>query len=110
MLQPMPYTAAQQMLDGLNPPGNRIYWKSSILRGIDDEVLDTILEQSASIPSPLTAALIEFYGGAINRVGTQDTAYPLRDATYALNAVSAWTESPKTTPRILPGRAASGTR
>jgi FAD/FMN-containing dehydrogenase len=90
-LQPMPYTAAQQMLDGLIPPGNRVYWKSSILRGIDDEVLDTIVEQSASIPSPLTQAIIEFYGGAINRVGTQDTAYPLREATYALNAISAWT-------------------
>jgi len=89
-LQPMPYTAAQQMLDALIPPGNRIYWKSSILRGLDDEVLDTILEQSASMPSPLTQAIIEFYGGAINRVGTQDTAYPLRDATYALNAISAW--------------------
>ena len=45
------------------------------------------------MPSPLTVALIEFYGGAINRVGTQDTAYPLRDATYSLNAISAWTES-----------------
>jgi FAD/FMN-containing dehydrogenase len=90
-LQPMPYTAAQQMLDALNPPGNRIYWKSSILRGIDDEVLETIVEESASMPSPLTSAIIEFYGGAINRVGAQDTAYPLRDATYALNAISAWT-------------------
>jgi FAD/FMN-containing dehydrogenase len=92
MMQPMPYTAAQKMLDGLNPPGNRIYWKSSILRNLDDEVLDTIIEQSQSIPSPLTVALIEFYGGAINRVGTHDTAYPLRDAMYSLNAVSAWTD------------------
>jgi FAD/FMN-containing dehydrogenase len=92
MLQAMPYTAAQKMLDVLNPPGNRVYWKSSILRNIDDEVLETIIDGGASIPSPLTAALIEFYGGAINRVGTQDTAYPLRDATYALNAISAWTD------------------
>jgi len=90
-LSALPYTAAQQMLDGLNPPGNRVYWKSSILRGIDDEVLDTIVEQAEAMPSPLTAALIEFYGGAINRVGVQDTAYPLRNATYALNAISAWT-------------------
>jgi FAD/FMN-containing dehydrogenase len=92
MLQAMPYTAAQQMLDPLNPPGNRVYWKSSILRNIDDEVLETLISGSESIPSPLTAALIEFYGGAINRVGAQDTAYPLRDATYAVNAISAWTD------------------
>ncbi|MBV9582182.1 MAG: FAD-binding oxidoreductase [Chloroflexi bacterium] len=92
MIQPMPYVAAQQMLDALNPPGNRVYWKSSVLEGIDDEVLDTIIEGAASCPSPLSATLIEFYGGAINRIGVQDTAYPLRDAIYALNAVSAWTD------------------
>jgi hypothetical protein len=91
-MQPMPYTAAQKMLDARNPPGNRIYWKSSILRDLDDDVLDTIVDQSKSIPSPLTVALIEFYGGVINRVGAQDTAYPLRDATYSLNAISSWTD------------------
>ena len=40
MIQSMPYTAAQQMLDALNPPGNRIYWKSSIVHSIDDDGLD----------------------------------------------------------------------
>jgi hypothetical protein len=93
MIQTMPYTAAQQMLDALNPPGNRVYWKSAILQHIDDDVLETIIDKADSCPSPLSAALIEFYGGAINRVGIQATAYPLRDATYALNAVSAWTDS-----------------
>jgi FAD/FMN-containing dehydrogenase len=92
MVQPMPYTSAQQMLDALNPPGNRVYWKSAILRGIDDDVLEAIIAAAATCPSPLSAALIEFYGGATNRVGVQDTAYPLRDATYALNAISAWTD------------------
>jgi FAD binding domain/Berberine and berberine like len=92
MMQPMSYTAAQQMLDALNPPGNRVYWKSAILKSIDDEVLETIIDRGGSAPSPLSACLIEFYGGAINQVGIQDTAYPLREATYALNAVSAWTD------------------
>jgi FAD/FMN-containing dehydrogenase len=92
VLQPMPYTAAQQMLDPLNPPGRRVYWKSTVLRSIDDGVLDAIIEGASTCPSALSATLIEFYGGAINRVGTQDTAYPLRDALYALNAISAWTD------------------
>jgi FAD/FMN-containing dehydrogenase len=105
MLQPMPYTAAQQMLDALNPPGNRVYWKSSILRTIDDDVLDMIVDRAANCPSPLSAALIEFYGGAINRVGTRDTAYPLRDATYALNAVSAWTDPAQDAANIAWSRA-----
>jgi len=93
MLRPIPYIAAQQMLDALNPPGNRVYLKSSILRNIDDDVLDTIVDRAAACPSPMSSALIEFCGGAINRVGVRDTAYPLRDATYAVNAVSAWTDA-----------------
>jgi hypothetical protein len=92
MLQPMPYTAVQQILDVLNPPGNRVYWKSAVLRSIDDDIFEAIMDKTASSPSPLSAATLEFYGGAINRVAVQDTAYPLRDATYALNAVSTWTD------------------
>src|SRR4051794_1597118 len=100
MVQPMPYVAAQQMLDALNPPGNRVYWKSSILRNIDDQVLDTIIESAENCPSPLSAALLEFYGGAMNRVGAQDTAYPLRDAMYALNVIAAWTDAAQDAPNI----------
>jgi len=64
MVQPMPYTAAQQMLDAANAPGNRVYWQSAILRNIDDDVVDAIVDQAASTPSPLSATLIEFYGGS----------------------------------------------
>jgi FAD/FMN-containing dehydrogenase len=92
LLQPMAYTALQQMIDALNPPGNRVYWKSAVLPPIDDDILGVIIDNAASSPSPLSSAILEFYGGAINRVGVQDTAYPLRDATYALNAVSMWTD------------------
>jgi FAD/FMN-containing dehydrogenase len=93
MIQPMPYTAAQGMLDAINPPGNRVYWKSEILRTIDDSVVETVIDRAAHCPSPLSATLIEFYGGAINRVGVSETAYPLRDATYALNVIAYWTDS-----------------
>jgi Berberine and berberine like len=92
MVQPMPYPALQQLLDALNPPGNRVYWKSAVLQDIGDDALATILDHAAAAPSPLSAAMLEFYGGATNRVGAQETAYPLRDARYALNAVSMWTD------------------
>jgi FAD binding domain/Berberine and berberine like len=92
LVQPMPYTAFQQILDPLNPPGNRIYWKSAVLRDIGDDVLDTIVERAAAAPSPLSAAILEFYGGAANRVGAGETAYPLRDAEYSLNAIASWTD------------------
>ena len=100
LIQPMSYVALQQMLDPLNPPGNRVYWKSSILKSIDDDVLDAIIDNSAAMPSPLSSAILEFYGGATNRVGVDETAYPLRDATYALNAISVWTDPAQDEPNI----------
>jgi hypothetical protein len=69
-----------------------VYWKSAVLPPIDDDILGAIIDNAASSPSPLSAAILEFYGGAINRVAVHDTAYPLRDATYALHAVSMWTD------------------
>jgi hypothetical protein len=63
-----------------------------VLEDLDDAVLDTIIDQAATAPSPLSATIIEFYGGAANRVGVQETAYPHRDAMYSLNAVAAWTD------------------
>jgi FAD/FMN-containing dehydrogenase len=92
LVQPMPYTVFQQILDPLNPPGNRVYWKSAVLQRLDDDAIDTIVEHAAAPASPLSAAIIEYYGGAANRVGAGETAYPLRDAEYSLNAVSAWTD------------------
>jgi FAD/FMN-containing dehydrogenase len=105
VLQPMPYTAAQQMLDPLNPPGRRVYWKSAVLRNLDDDVLEAVIDGASSCPSPFSATLIEFYGGAINRVGVQDTAYPLRDSSYALNAIAYWTDPADDAPNVNWSRA-----
>jgi hypothetical protein len=100
LVQPMPYTAFQQMLDPLNPPGNRVYWKSAVLRDLSDDVLQTIVDHAADAPSPLSAAILEFYGGASNRVGAQETAYPHRAALYSINSVSAWTDPGQDEPNV----------
>ena len=76
LVQPMPYAAFQQLLDPLNPPGNRVYWKSAVLRRLDDDAIDTIIEHAARPASPLSAAIIEFYGGAANRVGAAGDGLP----------------------------------
>ena len=49
-----------------------------------------MLEHTERTPSPLTATVIEFYGGAANRVGVEDTAYPHRGIDYALNILTYW--------------------
>jgi hypothetical protein len=91
-VQPMPYAAFQTFLDAMNPPGNRVYWKSAVLKDLTDDVFETVIEHAATVPSPLSPAILEFYGGAANRVGAEATAYPHRDALYAVNAISMWTD------------------
>jgi FAD/FMN-containing dehydrogenase len=95
MVQPMPYTAFQSILNDANPPGLQVYWKSSFLRDLTDEVIDLIVAHGPTMPSPLAAMIVEFYGGAVNRVGAADTAYPHRSALYLLNMMSLWPDPTK---------------
>jgi hypothetical protein len=56
---PMPYTAAQKLIDGFYPPGLQNYWKSSFLKEISDEAIDTMVAYCAKRPSPMCHGLIE---------------------------------------------------
>lgn len=93
---PMPYPAANTMLDAGYPRGVLNYWKSSFLRGLDDGLIDALIDRFARCPSPMTAALIEHFHGAVARVGVSDTAVPHREAGYNMVITSVWTD-PATT-------------
>src|SRR5438128_9540154 len=81
---PIPYTAAQQLIDGFYPPGLQNYWKSSFLRTISDEAIDTIVAYCAKRPSPICHGLIEHQlGGAVRRVDRDATAFGYRDVEYS---------------------------
>ncbi len=91
IFQPMPFSATQTMVDFAWPPGFHNYWKSSFLRGLSDDAIDTILTYFAVVPSPLTGVVIEHNGdGAMNRVGASETAFGHRDWSYNLLITSLW--------------------
>ncbi len=48
MVQAMPYTAAQQMLDAAVPYGRHNYWKSGFLRELHDDAADNAGRACAS--------------------------------------------------------------
>ena len=76
IFQPMPYTAAQSMLDDLFPAGYRNYWKSSILKGLSDDAIDAMLAHFAKLPSPMTLVIIDHNGdGTMNRISASETAF-----------------------------------
>ena len=88
---PMPYTALQSMLDEGFPGGLQVYWTGHFLSGLPDDAIETALDAFGRIPSPLSAILFEQLGGAMSRVGRDDTAFDHREAAFNLAIISRWT-------------------
>ena len=88
----VPYTAQQTMLDDGFPSGLQVYWKSHFLTGLDDAAIDILVDHFGRITSPLSAILLEQLGGAVARVGVNDTAFRYRTAPYNLAIISRWTD------------------
>lgn len=90
-VSPKPYVVVQKALDDGFPAGKRHYWKSSALAGLDDELLDVLVEWANRAPSPLSAiGLEEQLGGAVARVGKEETACGLRDVEHNLGILAIW--------------------
>jgi len=94
--QPMPYTVAQGLVDPGNPFGRQNYWRAQNLRDLDDSVIDTFIETGTSAPSPFSATLLVNAGGAIARVGEDETAVSGRSAPFSLHVNGMW-EDPEAT-------------
>jgi FAD/FMN-containing dehydrogenase len=92
--QPMPYSAAQGMADFLWPKGLHSYWKSSFLKSLSNEAIDTILDFYAKTPSPRTVIVVEHDGdGAFDRVPASATAFGHRNWPYNLVVTTMWTDT-----------------
>jgi len=94
LIQPMPYSAAQTMIDVLYPAGLQNYWKAQFLPGIGDKLIDTMLAYFGDVPSPMTQVILEHNGdGAVNRVDDDATAFGYRDHSYILIIMSLWPDA-----------------
>jgi FAD/FMN-containing dehydrogenase len=90
LVQPMPYTAVQMLIDPANPPGRRNYWKAENMNELSGEAIETLVDEAARMSSPFSVILIEPKGRAINRIGESETAIGGRDATHTLYVFSIW--------------------
>ena len=90
LLGPMPYTVLQCLVDPLWPKGIHAYFKSTNLARLDDALIGAFTDLQARAPGPLCEIHVQQMGGAVARVGEDESAFSQRDMPYVLNAVTGW--------------------
>jgi FAD/FMN-containing dehydrogenase len=92
MVQPMPYTALQAMIDAGSPRGIREYYKFDFIRELSDEAIDTLVDTAGRTPSPHTQIIVEPLGGEYSRTDRGAMALEAPDAPWAYHALNMWHE------------------
>jgi hypothetical protein len=84
---PMPFTQHQAGLDPSFPHDWWYYIRSCNLAELTDEVIDVLVDHGLRIVSPVTVFSIFHLGGAVARVGEDETAFGGRDAGHTVNVI-----------------------
>lgn len=91
--QPMPFTAVQSAFDPFFPRHHfQSYWKSTFLGELADDAIDVVARKTQERPSPITLIVTFLWGGAINRIGSEDTAFSERSASWMVSVDGNWTD------------------
>jgi FAD/FMN-containing dehydrogenase len=89
LCEPKPFLEHQAMFDPSFPHGQWYYMRACDVAELTDEVIDITVEHAMRIRSPLTAFPIWQMGGAISRVGEDETAFSGRGAGHTFNITAA---------------------
>jgi FAD/FMN-containing dehydrogenase len=95
-IQELPFPAMQALFAPSFPEGNHNYWKSTLQRELADDAIDAIVEHANRMRSPLSAVVIEYYGGAAGRIPSDATAFPHRGLPWDILFIAQWTEPAET--------------
>ncbi|GAC1330275.1 MAG: FAD-binding oxidoreductase [Chloroflexota bacterium] len=90
LIGPMPYEVLQQMIDPGNPHGWHYYAKGLQVAELTDDVINVLVEVGDSRTSPTSIIPIFVAGGAVSRVGPEETAFAHRDARFVLDCIAVW--------------------
>ena len=72
------------------PSGHRHHWESCYVNELDETLIETVLDAAIPMPTPQSNIAIYGLGGAIDRVTSDATAYPHRDAPFAMHISGHW--------------------
>jgi FAD/FMN-containing dehydrogenase len=83
-VEPVPYVDFQCSID--DPPGLHNWWTAEYLHVISDEAIDVIHAHSLEVPTPTSCqSFIVPWGGAVARLGEDETPMTQRDATWVVH-------------------------
>jgi len=85
LCQPRPYLNHQSMFDPSFPPGWWYYFRACDVGELSDDVIDVMSEYGNQIASPITSVGVWQLGGAVARVGVNETAFNGRTAGHSFN-------------------------
>jgi hypothetical protein len=97
------YTVMQTQEDAAFGHGVRSYAKNGMVKEWTQELVDTMLE--AFVADPRMAMFTHTAGGAMNRVGDVDTAFPHRNAETMLSVGGGWMDPEMDAEAMALGRA-----
>ncbi len=85
LCQPKPYLVHQQMFDPSFRHGWWYYVRSCDVAALTDDVVDIVADYGARITSPVSSIALWQMGGAVARVGEDETAFNGRHAGFTFN-------------------------
>jgi hypothetical protein len=78
----MPHPAIQGAFDPVYGPGDQWYWRADFVNEIPDEAVEIHARFGAEMPTWKSTMHLYPIDGAAHDVGSSDTAWAYRDATY----------------------------
>jgi len=93
MVGEMPYTGLQTIIDQAAPWGLRRYWKSGNFENLTDELIDIVMKNLETRPSPYTPVLFFHHRGAGASLPLESTAFPHRGDLWGGDIISQWTDA-----------------
>ncbi len=100
LIKPMRYVELQSFFDEAFRPGRHYYWKTSLIRDLNEGAIDTLLKYAQEMPTPLSMIYLQQLHGAASRVGPTETAFPHRYFNYDCGPLAAW-EDPAETEKCI---------
>jgi hypothetical protein len=98
----IPYCALQQLYDPFFRKGELLhYWKAIYLDRLTDDVIEATVSGCASRPSQRSLLAIWALGGAMARVGNDETPVGSRAAPFLLEVIGSWPEPAHTEQNVV---------